>query len=108
MPLVLKIKNLCASKGIKLEELSVHFNWGKYSIYRWDDHAPSIDKVLKVADYFGVSLDYLLDRQTAPVSPESIELAEEIKKLPPDKRKIIDTVIEVSRAESEDAAAAGK
>ena len=27
---------------------------------KWDDHAPSPDKVKKVADYFNVSVEYLL------------------------------------------------
>ena len=108
MSLVKKIHELCKINGIKISNLQKELGFGNASIYKWDTNSPSIDKLIKVADYFGVSLDYLLDRQTAPVSPESIELAEEIKKLPPDKRKIIDTVIEVSRAESEDAAAAGK
>lgn len=108
MSLISRIQNLCKENGVSIPKLEKMFKWGHGSIYRWETNSPSIDKLVKVADYFGVSIDYLLDRQTAPVSPESIELAEEIKKLPPDKRKIIDTVIEVSRAESEDAAAAGK
>lgn len=29
------------------------------SVYRWDASFPSVDKVMKVADYFGVSVDYL-------------------------------------------------
>ena len=30
------------------------------SMAKWDDHAPSPDKVKKVADYFNVSVEYLL------------------------------------------------
>lgn len=30
------------------------------SMAKWDDHAPSPDKVKKVADYFDVSVEYLL------------------------------------------------
>ena len=30
------------------------------SMAKWDDHAPSADKVKKVADYFNVSAEYLL------------------------------------------------
>ena len=30
------------------------------SMAMWDDHAPSPDKVKKVADYFNVSVEYLL------------------------------------------------
>jgi transcriptional regulator with XRE-family HTH domain len=30
------------------------------SMSKWDDHQPSYDKLKKVADYFGVSVEYLL------------------------------------------------
>ena len=35
------------------------------SMAKWDDHAPSPDKVKKVADYFNVSVEYLLYGDTS-------------------------------------------
>lgn len=41
------------------------------SMAKWDDHAPSPDKVKKVADYFNVSVEYLLyGSQSADVKEE--------------------------------------
>ena len=41
------------------------------SMAKWDDHAPSPDKVKKVADYFNVSVEYLLyDDPSAGIKKE--------------------------------------
>ena len=47
------------------EKLSIHkleqeCGLTRGSMAKWDDHAPSPDKVKKVADYFNVSVEYLL------------------------------------------------
>ena len=60
MSLVKRIKALCDEKGIKIEELSAGFGWGVNSIYRWDKSSPSFDKIIKVADFFNVSIDSLV------------------------------------------------
>lgn len=49
-------------KGITVSALGVELGLGKNSITRWDENKPSVDRVQKVADYFGVSVDYLLGR----------------------------------------------
>lgn len=58
------IKDLCKAKGLKnLHELETAIGVGQNTIYKWDSSPTSIEKVLKVADYFGVSVDFLLERQ---------------------------------------------
>ena len=43
------------------------------SMAKWDDHAPSPDKVKKVADYFNVSVEYLLyDDPSAGIKKDPI------------------------------------
>ena len=39
---------------------------GLHNIYRWDENIPSVDKVVKVADFLGVSVDSLLGRCSDP------------------------------------------
>jgi transcriptional regulator with XRE-family HTH domain len=63
MALVGRIKELCTLKSIKIEELGKEIGIGEKSIYRWDKNSPSTDKLEKVADYFDVSIDYLLERR---------------------------------------------
>lgn len=60
MSLLENVKSLCKREGIKVEALSVNLGWGVNSIYRWDKTSPSIDKVMKVAKYFDVTVDSLL------------------------------------------------
>lgn len=62
MGLYEKIKYLSDSKKISIRQLEEKLNYGNGTIRRWETSKPSIDKVQKVADYFNVSVDYLLDR----------------------------------------------
>ena len=55
-----RIRELAEKEGISFNALEKKVGLGKSVIYRWNDNAPSVDKVKKVADYFGVSVDYLL------------------------------------------------
>lgn len=56
-----RIKYLAEKQKISLTELSEHFGWSSKAIYGWKNSTPSVDKVKLVADYFGVTVDYLLD-----------------------------------------------
>lgn len=58
--LVEKIKELCAFQGITIKELERRAGLGNGTIRRWDDSSPALEKVIKVADYFGVSVETLL------------------------------------------------
>jgi transcriptional regulator with XRE-family HTH domain len=62
MLLVAKIKILCEQKGITLTELERKVGIGRSTIRNWDKSSPTTDKLQKVADYFNVSIDYLLGR----------------------------------------------
>ena len=54
-----KIKELCNKRNISVLQLEREVGL-THGIHRWDTNKPSIDKVKAVADYFGVSVDYLL------------------------------------------------
>lgn len=60
MLLVKKIQNLCHGKDTSLPKLEKELKFGKGSIYNWDKNSPSVNKIIKVAEYFGVSIDSLL------------------------------------------------
>lgn len=62
MTLVERIKQLCRNKGIDLGILENELGFGKKSVYKWDKNTPSLERVIKVADYFDVSLDFLTER----------------------------------------------
>lgn len=55
-----KIQNLCKLKGITLTKLERDLDFSRGSLYKWDTNSPSVDKVQKVADFLGVSVDFLI------------------------------------------------
>lgn len=61
--LVDKIRELANSKGFSLTTLEKELGFGNGTISRWSKSSPSMDKLRKVADFFGVSLDYLTGRK---------------------------------------------
>lgn len=62
MGLVQRIKLLSDEKKMSFAELERKLGFANSSIRKWDERTPGIDKIQKVADYFGVSTDYLLGR----------------------------------------------
>ena len=73
--IVEKIKELCDQKGVTLAQLEEALGWNR-RIYRWNENEPSVDKVKAVADYFGVTVDYLLsDRDAYDEKEELLEKA---------------------------------
>ena len=57
--------------GISFFRLEKELHLGNGTIRAWDQNRPSIDKVDAVADYFGVSVDYLMGRNE-PTDDEDI------------------------------------
>ncbi|MFA5603033.1 MAG: helix-turn-helix transcriptional regulator [Bacilli bacterium] len=59
-----KIKDLREDHDLTQEELSkvLHISQRAYSYYETGDRDIPIDIVCELADYYGVSVDYLLDR----------------------------------------------
>ena len=56
------IKSLRMSRGLNQVELAKIFNVTKQSVSNWENEniMPSVDMLVKIANYFGVSTDYLL------------------------------------------------
>ena len=59
MSLVENIRFLCKKAGTSIPKLEKKLSFGNGAIYNWDESSPSVDRLQKVADCFGVSLDFL-------------------------------------------------
>lgn len=97
MTLVEKIQMLCRNKGITLMGLERELGLSTSTVRRWDTMRPSADKVLKVAQYFHVSTDYLLGNDNIDDligwPPEDMMLLKRIKtELSPGEQSIIRSV----------------
>ena len=62
MGIVETIRGLCEERKISIAGLEKILGLGNGTIRRWDEKLPSTDKIIKVADFFGVPLDSLLQR----------------------------------------------
>ncbi|MGT2774966.1 helix-turn-helix domain-containing protein [Streptococcus hyovaginalis] len=61
-----KIKELCKKKGISLNQLEDKLGFSQNYIYSMKKGNPKVENLQKIADYFGVSTDYLLGRTNNP------------------------------------------
>lgn len=60
MSLIYRIQDLCSENNTTLIGLEREVGLGRGTIRNWEKSSPSIDKLQKIADYFKVSLDYLV------------------------------------------------
>lgn len=63
LPIYDNIKTACKEKGITISVLEEELEFTRGSIYKWSKHCPSVEKIKKVADYFGVSIEYFLEKK---------------------------------------------
>jgi transcriptional regulator with XRE-family HTH domain len=59
-----RIRTLANAQGLSLPALEVKLNLGNGTISRWSKSSPNTDKLSRVADFFHVSLDYLMGRES--------------------------------------------
>lgn len=55
-----RVMKLCSERNIDKTTLEKACGFSQNSINKWKSSMPSIDKIIKVANYFGVTVDYLL------------------------------------------------
>lgn len=55
-----RIKSLCKNRGISMNKLEEELGFAKGYVSKLDKSNPNSSKLQKIADYFNVSLDYLI------------------------------------------------
>jgi len=73
----IRIKNLRQSKELNQVQLAEKLGVKKQSISNWenDNIMPSIDMLIRIADFFHVSTDYLLGRDIQkPGAPQMLDI----------------------------------
>lgn len=76
-----KIKELSKKRGISVRELEKRLGFSNGYFSKWKSVSPNSEGLQKVADYFNVSVDYLLGREDDPNSNKvtETELEEALK-----------------------------
>lgn len=54
------VKKLCEKNEISIYKLEKELEFSPGCISKWKKSSPSVDKLLMVAEYFGVSLEYFI------------------------------------------------
>ncbi|MBE6929410.1 MAG: helix-turn-helix transcriptional regulator [Clostridia bacterium] len=62
MEIVSAIKDLCRKHGTSMARLERELGFAAGSICKWDSKIPSVERIARVADYFGVTLDAIIGR----------------------------------------------
>ena len=64
----MRLKELRKSRKITQLKLAMELNMAQNTISRYEtgEREPSINDLIKIADYFNVSIDYLLERTNKP------------------------------------------
>lgn len=77
-----RIKELCVKKGISVNKLEVDLGFGTGYVSKLDKSTPNSKKLQKIADYFGVSVDYLMTGRENPFSIEMAAIDVELTNMP--------------------------
>lgn len=56
-----RIKLLCKKHGISVNKLEQELGIARGSLCKMNTNKPSLDRAKKIADYFGVTVDYLMN-----------------------------------------------
>ena len=86
MDLKERIKELCREKEISMNQLERDLSFGKGYISKLGKSSPNAIKLQKIADYFGVSLEYLMNGEENEnankyyLNDETAQIAQEIFK----------------------------
>ncbi|MGN9067316.1 helix-turn-helix domain-containing protein [Ligilactobacillus agilis] len=70
-----RVKELANKQSISIVELEEKLGFGRNSLYSWKKKTPNGDRLTKVADFFGVSTDYLLGREVPSSTNVDLEKA---------------------------------
>ena len=64
----MRLKELRKKKGISQLRLATELNTTQNTVSRYEtgEREPGIDELIKIADYFNVSVDYLIGRTENP------------------------------------------
>lgn len=84
-----RIKELCAKKGVTVRQMEIDNGMTRGKASKWKIYTPQSDTLLLLAEYFGVSTDYLLTgesdgiaKETYHSDPEIVELVNEVARIP--------------------------
>lgn len=86
--LIKRIQLLCAERKTTVAKVERDCGLANATIRRWEAASPTTDNLVKVANHFGVSTDFLLGRDTYALSAQAQQYAKLFDELPDDKKQL--------------------
>lgn len=65
-----RVKILSEKRGKNIKEVAKELGFSENAFYKWKSQSPKSETLEKVADYFNVSVDYLLGRTDEEETPK--------------------------------------
>ena len=87
-----RIKTLCKENGVTVNKLEKTLGFGTGYIAKLDNSTPNISKIQMIADFFNVSVDYLMTGEKPEIpgfEAEHLELIELYSKLKTEQKSAV-------------------
>ena len=99
--LVERIKYLSDKRGENLKTVAQKLGFSENAFYKWNTQNPKAESIQKVADYFNVSVDYLIGRtddiEEVDTGDEDIRmLMRHANVMTPEERKLALKILEAA------------
>jgi len=97
-----RIRELREARGIEQKEFAIDLGISQPTVSAWENgkKTPSANNWNKIADYFGVSVDYVMGREMNDEEQELIEYLEELRSRP-EKRMLFSLTKGATKADVE-------
>lgn len=92
-----KLVELRKRRGLSQQEISdkLDVSRGTYSLWETNKRRPELDSLIAIADFYGVSVDYILGRNTETAAASRFD--DPMLDLPEESRKSVEEFIEFVR-----------
>ncbi|SMP38376.1 helix-turn-helix domain-containing protein [Anoxynatronum buryatiense] len=100
MEILNRIQALLREKGMTIAELERKANIGNGVIRRWNNSVPTADKLQRVAEVLGTTIDYLFNGENEADS-KALFIGREASELTDEQREIITSMIRQMKAKNQ-------
>ena len=97
-----RVKELCDKKEITISFLEQKTEISNGSIAKWTSSIPKANNLLKVAQYLGVSTDYLLDYTPATPTASPTATTQHAPSLTPDEQALLSSYRQLNTNDKQD------
>lgn len=75
------VKKMCKENNTTIAQMERDIGISKGASYKWNNSKPSLNIINKIANYFGVSVDFLMngeEKEKYYINPETAKIAQEV------------------------------